>query len=268
MVRVDMSVARAAITKRQRRRRRAATRLLARQCREEREELAAAEHARHARRMSVAAWLVHDATLTRHRQPPNVARNDREKELVRTPPKRRRSVTFADDVLVTEIPAAADEALPKPVSSPIGVALTDGAIAKETLRERLTAVGNRGLPRSGRYLVFGDDWSDGTDDEEHDPEFMPEPGADVDAGQRMSRTTRRIRSTSVASRLGSPQGQATHGARGSPGPDAVFSALGGSRISDDEFAAIFKASAKDAQRFAATFKELNTADRNERNDTR
>lgn len=207
MVRVDMSLPRAAISKRQRRRRRSAGRRLARMRRQQQKELAAAEEARQARRAAVAKWRAEEARLQHERDAAKRGTGNSDgddgKDDVKTPVKRRQSVTFADDVLVTEIPAAAGDTLPRPVSSPIGVAVSESAIAKQRLGEMMTGVGNRRVPKRGRFITFAEEWSDSSDDDDDDPEFVPSLDSDGDAVLPAPRVARRIRPMRVPGGPGS-----------------------------------------------------------------
>lgn len=181
--------------------------------RQQQKEIAAAEDARQARRAAVATWLAEEERLQRRR---DVAKHpDKDASeigdghvdtgIVKTPTKRRHSVTFADDVLVTEIPAAAGETLPTPVSSPIGVAVSESAIAKQRLGDMMVGVGNRRVPKRGRFVTVAEEWSDSSDDDDDDPEFVPALEADGDAVLPVPCPARRIRPMRVPGGPGSSE---------------------------------------------------------------
>lgn len=157
MARVDMSPARQAICKRHKRRRRMARRHLHKARRQQHREFIAAETARLARCAAVAKWTEEE--------------KKREQQRTLTPQSPRKTlVKFANDVFVTEIPAHVGDRLPKPVTSPVGVSIADAPALR--FRDRVQTV---------KFVTINDDWSDQSDDDERDPEFVPKSLAGDDA---------------------------------------------------------------------------------------
>lgn len=187
MVRVDMNPARRAISKRHKRRRRIARRRLQKARRQQHQELAAAEAARQARCAAIAKWTEEENKRERRHAPVS-------------PPSRKPLVKFADDVFVTEIPNNNADRLPKPVTSPIGVSIADAPALR--FRDRLQTV---------KFLTVNDEWGDQSDDEENDPEFLPESLLDDASPNPTSISPQGIQPSRLPAKQVSAKAAAQHG---------------------------------------------------------
>lgn len=198
MVRVDMSPARAQISNRQKRRRKAQARRRSRLDQLQQKEIRQALAAQKSRERAIAVWNAEEARLEALR-----------KSASSEPAPR--TVRFSTQVLVTEIPTRPTATLPTPVPSPIGVALSPSAKARErgsVLSDKAEQLLRAVRASGGRVLYMGDDWSE-EDDEEDDPPFAP--GPEADAARLISLVAQRPRRTrrAAAARSGLLSGSAS-----------------------------------------------------------
>lgn len=140
------------------------------------------------RQRAVENWEREEKRLRRERK--RKEKEDAEKE------PDRRVVRFADEVFVTEIPLKPADPIPKPVASPIGVAVSESAIARQRLDQimanakeldRLLAITNAPrLARTTQFVPVDGNWGnlsdedDDDDDDDDDPEY--DPSVDDESG--------------------------------------------------------------------------------------
>lgn len=193
MVTVDMSPARDKISKRKRRMRRAGRVRMQRARRAHIKELQSLEKARRAREQSKQRWADEEERLRRQRARKNNGDD--------TPMKKKPSVRFAGQVMVTEIPLAADQSLPKPLSSPIGVPLSEKD-SDDDGDDVEDFPSSTPIPFA---LLTEDTFAD---DDDSDPEFTPDHDLLIDtAAMKIKRPRRRIVAKRLSDSFDDPQAQ-------------------------------------------------------------